>query len=83
MESEQLIAVAVIAKMNAITLRQTNRGGRTLSGFSISSHPLTCGRDSNHGNLYPLFEDGVVKLICPDCDYEQNAEALFGVRVVP
>lgn len=35
-------------------------------------HPYTCGNDSNHGNLYPVLDDGKVVLLCPDCDYRQE-----------
>lgn len=36
-----------------------------------SMHPLTCGNDSNHRPLYPVWEDRIV-LRCPDCDYVQT-----------
>ena len=39
----------------------------------IGGHPVTCGKDSNHGNLYPAFDlSGKVLLMCSDCDYTQE-----------
>ena len=35
-------------------------------------HPLTCGNDSNHRNLEPFEDKGVVKLKCLDCEYIQD-----------
>ena len=59
----------VIERMNQVSRHQCNRLGEKPH---LAVHPLTCGNDSQHGNLYPLFEDGCVKLICPDCDYTQD-----------
>lgn len=42
-------------------------------------HPLTCGSDSNHGDLVPVEKDGNVILKCPDCDYEQYHIPIFFV----
>ncbi|PJE51309.1 MAG: hypothetical protein COV29_00960 [Candidatus Yanofskybacteria bacterium CG10_big_fil_rev_8_21_14_0_10_36_16] len=36
-------------------------------------HHLTCGKDSNHGDLTPKKEGDKVVLCCPDCDYVQNS----------
>jgi len=35
-------------------------------------HPLTCGNDSNHRNLEPFEDNGIVKLKCLDCEYIQD-----------
>lgn len=35
-------------------------------------HPLTCGNDSRHNNLRGEKRDGLVVLVCPDCDYVQR-----------
>lgn len=35
-------------------------------------HPYTCGNDSTHELLYPVFEGGRVVLLCPSCDYRQE-----------
>lgn len=58
----------VIKWMNRASLHQCNRLGEKPH---MAVHPLTCGQDSQHGNLYPLFEGGTFMLICPDCDYTQ------------
>lgn len=34
-------------------------------------HPLTCGTDSSHRVLEPVWEGRIV-LRCPDCDYRQT-----------
>lgn len=36
-------------------------------------HPLTCGNDSqNHEILRGQVHNGVVRLVCPSCDYVQE-----------
>ena len=60
-----------IVKMNYISLIQTGRGPK-VNEIVIPCHHYTCGKDSEHGDLFPLYEDGTVKLICPDCDYTHS-----------
>lgn len=67
---------AIVKAMNGVSRHQCNRFG-PLPDCAV--HPLTCGNDSNHGNLFPLYEDGIVKLICPDCDYTQGNAAMFSL----
>jgi hypothetical protein len=35
-------------------------------------HPLTCRNDHRHGPLQPAVRDGLVRLVCPDCEYVQR-----------
>lgn len=35
-------------------------------------HPLTCGVNSRHQNLFPVIHGRRVVLRCPDCDYRQD-----------
>ena len=62
--------------MNNVSLHQTNRlfPPMEFGGIKMPTrlHPLTCGNDSNHGNLYPYWNGERVQLICPDCNYTQN-----------
>lgn len=60
-EIGKTLAEEALATMSRIIAHQNN--DRT--------HPLTCGNDSNHRNLYPVWEDRIV-LRCPDCDYRQT-----------
>lgn len=70
---------AIISAMTSMSLHQCNRDAvHQPKQFAV--HPLTCGNDSSHGNLYPVCEDGIVKLICPDCDYTQDNAAMFSVK---
>ena len=39
---------------------------------SVMVHPLTCGYDSTHKPLIAKEIDGIVVLICEDCDYKQK-----------
>ena len=71
---------AVVKAMNGVSLHQTNRAFPQVTGLPrMCVHPLTCGNDSSHGNLFPLYEDGMVKLICPDCEYTQENAAMFSL----
>jgi hypothetical protein len=36
------------------------------------AHPLTCGNDSRHQNLFPVIHGRRVILRCVDCDYAQE-----------
>ncbi len=38
-------------------------------------HPLTCGNNSEHAVLEPVYEKGEIILVCPDCTYVQNFAA--------
>lgn len=71
--------------MNAVSAHQTNRvfPPMDIGGFTIPQmvHPLTCGNDSRHGNLYPYWNGDIVTLVCPDCDYVQaNTGPIARVR---
>lgn len=65
-----------LATMNAVSLHQTNRILPPIEVGGVMMprpvHPLTCGKDSRHGNLYPFWNGSRVQLICPDCDYTQD-----------
>ena len=39
-------------------------------------HPLTCGKNSGHFELYPHLDSntGVVTLVCVNCDYIQKVD---------
>lgn len=60
-----------IDQMTNVSLHQCQRES-TYKARQFARHPLTCGKNSRHGNLYPVYDDGMVKLICPDCDYTQE-----------
>jgi hypothetical protein len=45
--------------------------------LSKNMHPLTCGSDSNHQNLFPRISiDGHCIIVCADCGYVQPVEGL-------
>lgn len=71
----------IIDRMNAVSLHQCGRDHdgtpRQYQGIPMRGHPLTCGVDSSHGNLYPWFDGKRLCLLCPDCDYTQNNAAIF------
>ena len=66
----------IIEKMNAISLHQCNRNYDG-SPREWAMHPLTCGKNSSHRNLFPWFDGKQIKLLCPDCDYTQDATHVF------
>ncbi len=64
--------------MNAVSLHQCNRHyDGSHKGVFKRMHPLTCGKDSSHGRLFPWFDGKRIRLICPDCDYTQGNAAIF------
>lgn len=65
---------AALRTMNAVSLHQTDRvfPDEGKDRIRMRIHPLTCGNDSRHTPLFPLWKDGKVKLICRDCDYTQD-----------
>jgi hypothetical protein len=72
----------LIGAMNAVSYHQCDRPARYFGAsqeFRMRGHPLTCGNDSNHTPLYPIFnlETGRLKLICRDCDYTQDNAGPF------
>ena len=79
-EAERDKAVEFIRSMNAVSLHQTDRPYRVGEMVRMRFHPLTCGNDSKHTPLFPLCEDGKVKLICRDCDYTQDNAGMFSVQ---
>ena len=66
----------IIERMNAVSLHQCNREYDG-SPKPWAMHPLTCGKDSSHGNLFPWFDGKAIRLLCPDCDYTQSNAAIF------
>ena len=52
----------LLAIMNRICHHQVAKG----------AHPLTCGNDSRHQNLFPVIHGRRVILRCVDCDYAQE-----------
>jgi len=40
-------------------------------------HPLTCGNDSSHAPLFPVYREARVMLRCVDCDYTQEVPEMF------
>ena len=67
---------SIIERMNAVSLHQCNRECDG-SPKRWAMHPLTCGKDSSHGRLFPWFDGKRIRLICPDCDYTQGNAAIF------
>ena len=67
---------AIIERMNAVSLHQCNREYDG-SPMRFGMHPLTCGKDSSHGNLFPWFDGKAIRLLCPDCDYTQSNAGMF------
>jgi hypothetical protein len=67
---------SIIERMNAVSLHQCNREYDG-SPKRWAIHPLTCGKDSSHGRLFPWFDGKRIRLICPDCDYTQGNAAIF------
>lgn len=63
-------ALAVIEQMDALTRWQT--GHWPDAEPTRRMHPLTCGNNSNHSPLYPMFDNDRVVLVCADCDYRQE-----------
>ncbi|MBI5420825.1 MAG: hypothetical protein HZA35_00730 [Parcubacteria group bacterium] len=49
------------------------------------AHPLTCGNDSGHLDLYPYLDTAtdVITLICVNCDYTQvvDEELMAAIRM--
>lgn len=73
-DKEAILASDIISRhvsMNAICEWQTGYkdGERKLMD---RMHPLTCGNDSSHAPLFPVFADGRMLLVCADCDYVQK-----------
>lgn len=77
----KLTADVAVKIMTDIALHQCQRDAiDTPRQFAM--HELTCGKDSSHGMLFPVFDqdEGKVKLICPTCDYTQDNAAGFDDR---
>jgi len=67
---------SIIERMNAVSLHQCNREYDG-SPRRFGMHPLTCGKDSSHRNLFPWFDGKAIRLLCPDCDYTQDDAGIF------
>lgn len=76
-------ATAVIDMMNTIALHQCNRkidGDKIVErGMFEQGHPLTCGNDSNHPVLMPMFVNNKIYLICPECNWTQDSANIFSL----
>lgn len=59
-------------KITRITLSQCDRD--TVDKMAaLPVHPMTCGNDSRHSRLYPVYdkEKQQIRYICSCCDYTQ------------
>lgn len=73
-DKEAIIASDIISRyvsMNMVCEWQTGyrRGERDPMA---RMHPLTCGNDSSHAPLFPIFDGDRMVLVCCDCDYRQE-----------
>lgn len=78
MDSPRHSALEALLEMNAVSLHQTDRLFEPMklgdASLAVHLHPYTCGNDSTHTPLFPMWDSKSrkVRLICRDCDWTQE-----------